>query len=478
MKLNELKLTNPYLKLSAECYDRVKPAPLTKPFLIHANEAVAEMLGIDKEELYTEEFVDFVNGAYQPEGSDTFAMCYAGHQFGFYVDRLGDGRAINIGTLNGLHMQLKGAGQTKYSRSGDGRAVLRSSIREYLMSEAMHGLGIETTRALALIGSEHSVFRQEWEKGAIVLRVSPSWVRFGTFEYFAHKKKLKELEALTDYAIAESYPHLIDVENAYASFFGEVVKRTARLMAEWQAVGFNHGVMNTDNMSIAGLTIDYGPYAFLDDYDAGYICNHTDQYGRYSFGNQPSIGEWNLRALMAALSPLIHTEKMEESMAGYWKIYKAHYTELMCRKMGFDEVIEGDLALIQHMLGTLQGLHIDYTLFFRTLSRYDGDRAAILKLGLYHQPMHDWLDDYDARLAQNSSTQEEREGKMLMSNPKYVLKNYMLQGAIDAAVEGTYALIDDLFRIARNPFDEHPEYERWAGVTPEVYKNNKLSCSS
>ncbi|BAF72571.1 protein adenylyltransferase SelO [Sulfurovum sp. NBC37-1] len=478
MKLNEIKLTNPYLKLPAECHDRVKPSPLTKPFLIHANEAVAEMLGIDKEELYTDEFVDFVNGAYQPEGSDAFAMCYAGHQFGFFVDRLGDGRAINIGTLNGLHMQLKGAGQTKYSRSGDGRAVLRSSIREYLMSEAMHGLGIETTRALALIGSEHSVFRQEWEKGAIVLRVSPSWVRFGTFEYFAHKKKFKELEALRDYAIAESYPHLIDVENAYARFFGEVVKRTARLMAEWQAVGFNHGVMNTDNMSIAGLTIDYGPYAFLDEYDAGYICNHTDQYGRYSFGNQPSIGEWNLRALMAALSPLIQMEKMEENMTQYWKIYREHYLKLMCRKMGFDEVLDGDLDLVKHMLGTLQGLHIDYTLFFRTLSRYTGDRAGILKLGLYHKPMQDWLDDYDKRLAQNSSTQQEREERMLQTNPKFVLKNYMLQEVIDAAEKDDFSLIDRLFRIVQDPYAEHPAYERWAGATPDELKNTKLSCSS
>ena len=249
-------------------------------------------------------------------------------------------------------------------------------------------------------------------------------------------------------------------------------------MAEWQAVGFNHGVMNTDNMSIAGLTIDYGPYAFLDDYDAGYICNHTDQYGRYSFGNQPTIGEWNLRALMAALSPLIHREKMEESMTAYWKIYTAHYTKLMCRKIGLDEVMEGDPALIQHMLGTLQGLHIDYTLFFRTLSRYSGDRAEILKLGLYHRPMNDWLDDYDARLARNRSTQPEREEKMLQTNPKYVLKNYMLQEAIDAAHEHDFSLLEDLFAIAQDPYAEHPEFERWAGATPDAYKNTKLSCSS
>ena len=478
MKLNEIKLTNPYLSLPDECHDRVKPAPLTDAFLIHANEAVAAMLGIDKDELQTDAFVDFVNGALQPEGSDTFAMCYAGHQFGFFVERLGDGRAINIGTLNGLHMQLKGAGQTKYSRSGDGRAVLRSSIREYLMSEAMFGLGIETTRALALLGSKHSVYRQEWEKGAIVLRVSPSWVRFGTFEYFAHKKKYEELEALADYVIAESYPHLMDEENKYFYFFAEVVGKTARLMAEWQAVGFNHGVMNTDNMSIAGLTIDYGPYAFLDDYDFNYICNHTDQYGRYSFGSQPNVGEWNLRALMVALASLVKTEELQKIMGKYSTFYTNHYLSLMTKKLGFDTHSDDDLELIKHLLGVLQSLSVDYTLFFRTLSRYDGERKELLKLGLYHTPMNDWLDDYDTRLEQNTSCTEERQEKMLKTNPKYVLKNYMLQEAIDAAEKGEYTLVEDLFKIAHDPYAEHEDLERWAGATPNEFKNNKLSCSS
>ncbi len=478
MKLNELKLTNHYLNLPAECHDRVKPSPLNKPFLIHANEDVAQMLDIDQDELHTKTFVHFVNGDYHPEGSDTFAMCYAGHQFGHYVPRLGDGRAINIGTLNGWHLQLKGAGQTKYSRSGDGRAVLRSSIREYLMSEAMHGLGIETTRALAIIGSDHSVYRQEWEKGSIVLRVSPSWVRFGTFEYFAHKKKFKELEALVDYAIAESYPHLLDEVDKYILFFTEVVGKTARLLAQWQSVGFNHGVMNTDNMSIHGLTIDYGPYAFLDVYDHNNICNHTDAYGRYSFGNQPNVAEWNLRALMTALSPMIPVEKMERVMAHYGRLYSERYVWIMTKKLGLDRVKEGDRDLIKHLLGTLQGLQVDYTLFFRTLSRYTGERKEILSLGLYHTPMHDWLDAYDKRLMQNESSETKRHEAMLRTNPKYVLKNYMLQEAIDAAEEGSYRLIDDLFTIAKEPFAEHPQFERWAGSTPEEFRNTKLSCSS
>ncbi len=478
MKLNEIKLTNPYLKLPEECYTRVKPTPLQNVFLIHANEEVAKLLDIDIEELYSDAFVDFVNGILELEGSDTFAMCYAGHQFGHFVPRLGDGRAINIGTINHLHLQLKGAGQTRYSRSGDGRAVLRSSIREYLMSEAMHGLGIEGTRALALLGSEHKVYREDWETGAIVLRVSPSWIRFGTFEYFAHKKKYEELEALADYAIAESYPHLVDEPNKYLHFFTEVVGKTAILMANWQAVGFNHGVMNTDNMSIAGLTIDYGPYAFLDDYDFQYICNHTDQNGRYSFGNQPNVGEWNLQALMHALVPIVSIEKLEKTLDRYARLYTDRYLYLMSKKLGLDILKDSDLDLVKHFLGMMQGLNIDYTLFFRTLSHYDGERTALLKLGLYHKPMNDWLDSYDERLKDNTSTIEERQRAMLLTNPKFVLKNYILQEAIDAAKEGDFTVVDALFEIAKDPYAEHAQHERWAGPTPDVYKNKKLSCSS
>ncbi|HEY9190080.1 MAG TPA: YdiU family protein [Sulfurovum sp.] len=479
MKLNEIKLTNPYLELPRECYTRVEPTPLENVFLIHANEAVASLLGIDIEELYSDAFLDFVNGALALEGSDPFAMCYAGHQFGHFVPRLGDGRAINIGTLNHLHLQLKGAGQTRYSRSGDGRAVLRSSIREYLMSEAIHGLGIESTRALALIGSEHKVYREVWETGAIVLRVSPSWIRFGTFEYFAHKKRYKELEALADYAIAESYPHLADAPDKYLHFFTAVAGKTARLMAEWQAVGFNHGVMNTDNMSIAGLTLDYGPFAFLDDYDLQYICNHTDQHGRYSFGNQPNIGKWNLQALMHALSPIVQREKLESALEGYADLYHHHYLELMRKKLGLDALKEEkDLELVRQLLRMMQELQPDYTLFFRTLSRYDGERSSLLKLGLYHQPMHAWLERYDERLKENRSTLQERHRAMLRTNPKFVLKNYMLQEAIEAAQKGDFSVVDALFRIAQDPYAEHPQHERWAGPTPDAFKNQKLSCSS
>jgi len=476
MKLNELHVTNPYLKLPAECYDRVTPTPLDEPFLIHANTDVAKVLDIDESELQTEAFVKFLNGEYLLEGSEPFAMCYAGHQFGSFVPRLGDGRAINIGTIDKYHLQLKGAGITEYSRHGDGRAVLRSSIREYLMSEAMHGLSIPTTLCLGLIGSGHDVRREKIEKGAIVCRVSSSWVRFGTFEYYAHQGMVKELAALADYVIEENFPHHSGKENRYTLLFNDVMIITARLMAQWISVGFNHGVMNTDNMSIAGLTIDYGPYAFLDDFQHENVCNHTDVEGRYSFANQPEIAKWNLKSLMMALSPLTNTEKMEKNLAMFDKIYIRYFHYYMCKKLGFEGTIEGDPELIDDMLDMLEHLHVDYTLFFRTLSHYDGDREALLATGLYHEPMNAWLDRYDARIKPIDT--KERKDQMLSANPKYVLKNYMLQEAIDAAEKGDFAVVHDLFKIAQNPFDEHPEFERWAGATPQEFKNKKLSCSS
>jgi len=478
MKLSEIKLTNPYLKLPSLCYNRVTPSPLKEPYRIHANRNIANMLGIDTDELESEAFVEWVNGSLQLQGSEPFAMCYAGHQFGYFVERLGDGRATNIGTIGDIHLQLKGAGKTLYSRSGDGRAVLRSSIREYLMSEAMHGLGIATTRALALIGSQHKVIREDWEKGAIVLRLSPSWVRFGTFEYFMHHQKYKELEALVDYAINESYTHLAELDDRYLLFFREVMQRTALLIAQWQSVGFNHGVMNTDNMSIAGLTIDYGPYAFLDDYNFDNVCNHTDRGGRYSFGNQPDIAQWNLQALAHALSPLISTERTPKELLSFGRLYQDHYMDIMARKLGFAKREDEDRKLIKHLLGVLQSLQVDYTLFFRSISHYDGDREALLRLGIYHRPMHDWLDAYDKRLAREESSVAKRKSSMLAINPKYVLKNYMLQESIDSAKEGDFSLVDALFKIAQDPYSEHKEYERWAAATPEIYRNQKLSCSS
>ena len=476
MKLNELTLTNPYLTLPAKCYDRVSPTPLDAPYLIHANKDVAKVLEIDEDELQTDTFVKWLNAEYIHPHSEPFAMCYAGHQFGYFVPRLGDGRAVNIGTIGKYHLQLKGAGKTKYSRGGDGRAVLRSSIREYLISEAMQALRIPTTLCLGLIGSEHRVRREQSEKGAIICRVSSSWVRFGTFEYYAHKGMFKELQALADYVIDESFSHIKDKEERYTLLFNEVMVITARLMAQWMSAGFNHGVMNTDNMSIAGLSIDYGPFAFLDDFSHHHSCNHSDEEGRYAFENQPSIAKWNLKSLMMALSPLAPLEKTEPLLALYDRVYMRYFHYYMCKKLGLEGTIEGDPELIDDMLDMLEQLHVDYTLFLRTLSHYEGDRDALLKTGLYHEPMQKWLDRYDARIAALPTAR--RKAQMLGANPKYVLKNYILQEAIDAAEQGDFSVVNDLFTIAQNPFEEHPEFERWAEATPQAFKNQRLSCSS
>lgn len=476
MKINKLKLTNPYLELPNEFYTKVLPTPLEKPFLIHANKDIAYALKIDEDELQTQDFVDLLNGENAPQGYDSFAMCYAGHQFGNFVPRLGDGRAINIGTVDKLQLQLKGAGITEYSRNADGRAVLRSSIREYLMSEAMHGLAIPTTLCLGIIGSEHDVRRKKIEKGAIVCRVSSSWVRFGTFEYFASQGKFDELKTLADYVMNENFPHIADKEDCYTMLFNEVMVITARLMAQWMSVGFNHGVMNTDNMSIAGLTIDYGPFAFLDDFAHENICNRTDGEGRYSFTNQPSIGKWNLQSLMMALSPIANLEKMEAILAIYDKVYTRYFHYYMCKKLGFEGTIEGDPELIEDMLDTLEILYVDYTLFFRTLSHYKGKREALLNICLYHEPMNAWLDRYDKRIS--TIDVQDREKQMLSANPKYVLKNYILQEAIEKAEKGDFSLVNSLFTLAQNPFKEHPEFERYAQATPQAYKNTSLSCSS
>ncbi len=430
------------------------------------------------DDLDSDEITALLNGSLRLQGSIPYAMCYAGHQFGHYVPRLGDGRAINLGRANGWNLQLKGSGQTLYSRQGDGRAVLRSSIREYLIAEAMHALGIPTTRSFALIGSEERVARERWESGAIVLRLSPSWIRFGSFEYFYHTQRHRELEALADFLLDESYPHLRNTEEPYVAMFQEIVTRTAKLIAQWQSVGFNHGVMNTDNMSAAGLTLDYGPYAFMDTFESGYICNHTDTYGRYSYDSQPGIGLWNLQRFALALSPLIPQEKLESALELYAPIFSSTLQTLLRAKLGLDEEKEGDASLYRELFEMLEHGYVDMTPFFRTLSRYDGDRTPLLAQSLSSELMSAWFDRYDARLSFNTSSTHERHARMLRTNPKYVLKNYILQQSIEKAERGDYTLVNDLLRIAQNPYDEHEEFEHYARPTPPEHKNIQLSCSS
>lgn len=479
MKFSQLNLNTPYLKLDSLFFDEVEPTPLNEPFLISVSDDAAKLLGVDETLRGDEKLLDIVNGVEKLNGSKTFAMCYAGHQFGYFVPRLGDGRAINLGKVNGQNLQLKGSGLTLYSRQGDGRAVLRSSIREYLMSEAMHYLGVDTSRALALIGSKTRVYREYLEKGAIVLRLSPTWVRFGTFEYFNAKGEHQKLQKLADYVIAESFPHLKDVEDMYLKMYAQIVKNTATTIAKWQSIGFNHGVMNTDNMSIDGRTIDYGPFAFLDDYDKDYICNHTDRDGRYSFKNQPAVAHWNLGQLAKALSPIVHYEdalKILEDVFG--ATYESVYSEIMYAKMGLHTQQENDKELFQWMLGALGSATIDYTVFFRKLSRYDEDKSDILDIALYKTSLQEWLEAYDKRLKKENISTKERHKMMLKVNPKYILKNHILQEAIQKAQENDFTMVEELLKLAHAPFDEHPELEHLAKPTPRESKNLKLSCSS
>ena len=479
MKFSQLKLETPYLKHQNLFFDKVEPKPLDKPFLISVSQDAAKLLGITEDLLDDEKLVEIVNGSLKLEGSQSFAMCYAGHQFGHFVPRLGDGRAINLGKVNGQNLQLKGSGITLYSRLGDGRAVLRSSIREYLMSEAMHALGIQTSRALALIGSDTDVRRESWEKGAIVLRLSPTWVRFGTFEYFNAQGQLQMIEELADYVMEESFPHLIGKESCYLQMYAEIVKNTAQTIAGWQSVGFNHGVMNTDNMSIDGRTIDYGPFAFLDDYEAHYICNHTDRDGRYSFKSQPGIAYWNLESLAMAISPIVHHETALAVLEGiFYEAYEDEYLRRMRDRLGLLEKDEEDQGFIQWMHRSLENATIDYNLFFRKLSRYDGNKSVVLDIAVSRVALEDWLDAYDKRLLKETISQEQRHTKMLSINPKYILKNHILQEAIEKANMDDFTMVNDLLKVAYSPFEEHPELEYLAKLTPSSAKNIKLSCSS
>lgn len=479
MTLNNIALQTPYLSLDGEFYDLTDPTPLDDPYLISFNPEAAKLIDLDGNSGEDPNFIAMLNGTFIPKGSRTFAMCYAGHQFGNYNHWLGDGRTINLGSVQGWNLQLKGSGETLYSRMADGRAAVRSSIREYLMSESMHHLGIPTTRALGIIGSKTKIVRNKLEQAAVVMRMSTSWVRFGTFEYFYYSGKYDKLESLAQYVITESYPHLQNDDDRFFKMFCEVLDRTARLIAQWQAIGFNHGVMNTDNMSIEGLTIDYGPFAMLDDFRYGYVCNHTDRAGRYSYAEQPNVSYWNLTMLSKALSPIIDKERMQKKLDDFGAfIYPNAYVDVMREKLGLSIKLEDDVELITDLVVALHDVYVDHTLFFRTLSRYDGDRSPMYDIVMEPVILDKWLIRYDDRLTYETRTQDERQKSMLKSNPKYVLKNYMIQEAIVMAENGDYSMVDTLMHIATHPYDELPEFERFAGDTPEEYKNLGLSCSS
>ena len=416
MTLDNLHFKTDYLSLDSEFYDMTDPIPLDDPYLISFNPHAAKLIGLENESRSDPRFIELLNGTFIPESARPFSMCYAGHQFGHYASRLGDGRAITLGSINGWHLQTKGSGETLYARMSDGRAAIPSSIREYLMSEAMHHLGIPTTRALGVIGSETNIVRNTIEKAAIVMRMSPSWVRFGTFEYFYYTKEHEKLKSLTEYVITESYPQLKDNKDRYYLFFSEVVERTAKLIAQWQSMGFCHGVMNTDNMSILGLTIDYGPYGWLEGFDFGWTPNTTDrQNKRYRFGNQPNIGLWNLLQLANALYPLVNeAEPFEKILDTYQVGFQNDYLSVMSAKFGLNETHEN---LVDQWDEVMQITEVDMTIFFRLLSNYKMGEPmngiSIIKDAFYNLDQlnddaighwNNWFLEYDKRLQLESLT--------------------------------------------------------------------------
>ncbi|MDH5428247.1 MAG: YdiU family protein, partial [Nitrospirota bacterium] len=349
--LENLRFHNTYAKLPDVFWERVKPTPFPNPFVVSVNPAAAELLNLDPGEFSRPDFAEFFCGSKLLPGSDPIAMLYSGHQFGHYVPQLGDGRAIMLGEVKNTNgepweLQLKGAGLTRFSRDGDGRAVLRSTIREYLCGEAMHALGIPTTRSLCIVAGEEIVWREKPEPGAMLLRMAPSHVRFGSFEVFHYRRQYEYLKLLADYVIDQHYPHVREAENPYARLLHEVAMRTGHLVAQWQAVGWAHGVLNTDNMSILGLTMDYGPYGFMERYDPTFICNHSDHQGRYSFQHQPDIGYWNIRALGQTLSQLIDEDALKMAPQLYEQAMLEKYAELMRGKLGLAESHAGDEKLV------------------------------------------------------------------------------------------------------------------------------------
>jgi serine/tyrosine/threonine adenylyltransferase len=486
--LEELSFDNSYARLPEVYYAKLNPTPFTAPpYLVSFNHAAAELIDLDPEQAKRPEFAGVFGGSLLVPGMEPLAMLYSGHQFGVYVPQLGDGRAILLGEVRNERgekwdLHLKGAGLTPFSREGDGRAVLRSTIREYLCSEAMNGLGIPTTRALCIVGSEHKVFREQVETGAMLVRMAPSHVRFGSFEVFYYRKQYEQLTILADYVIANHFPHLIDGPDKYARFFSEVVERTAKLIAQWQAVGWSHGVMNTDNMSIHGITLDYGPFGFMDDYDPGFICNHSDQNGRYAFNQQPYIGLWNLSCLAQALSPLAPKEDLKAALDHYTLLCERRYMELMWAKFGLSEEQEDDAGLIRDLLALMQQGHVDYTSCFRALGSFssqDGSTNEPLRDSfLDREAFSRWAKRYADRLRREKSCDEERSSRMNLVNPKYVLRNYLAQQAIEKAQQKDFSEVDRLLVLLQDPYSDQPDMDAYAAPPPNWGKHVSVSCSS
>jgi hypothetical protein len=483
--ITSLSFDNTYAQLPPDFYEVVDPTPLPEPHLVVVNPDAAALLDLDLDASTPADLAAYLSGARRIPGAEPLAMLYAGHQFGVWVPQLGDGRAFLLGEVRNRRgekwdLHLKGGGQTSFARGGDGRAVLRSAIREYLGSEALSGLGIPTTRALAVVGSHAPVQREVPETAATLLRLAPSHVRFGTFEVFASRGRSDCVRQLADYVIRRHYPAYA---GQHAEWFRQVVLRTARLLADWQAAGFAHGVMNTDNMSVVGITLDFGPFGFLEEFDPGYLPNHSDHEGRYAFDQQPAVALWNLARFGEALLSILSPEEAESELAAYRPAFEAHLALRMRAKLGLTEARPEDPALVASLFELLRHHHVDYPRFFRFLGAFSvqsglapKDLAAEVRDGA---ALEAWLVRYRDRLAAERSRDPERQARMARCNPVYVLRLWLAERAIRKATdERDYGEIERLRLLLRYPFAEQPGMEEYRTSAPEWAKDLVVSCSS
>lgn len=509
----KVQTKNSFAALGLDFYTKLATTPLKNPRLVHADLDVASLLGLSAPDLREPEFLSIVSGSTPLPGGETLAAVYSGHQFGVWAGQLGDGRAHLLGEIVGLNgnweIQLKGAGMTPYSRMGDGRAVLRSSVREYLASQAMVGLGIPTTRALSLVSADDPVMRETVETAAIVARVAPSFVRFGSFEHWASRKRPDLVRQLADYVIERFYPECLSGASGvtetpdaqYVRFLEAVVRRTALLMANWQVVGFCHGVMNTDNMSILGLTLDYGPYGFMDGFDARHICNHTDTNGRYAWHAQPAVAHWNLYQLANSLFSIVpDAEELRNALDAFEPSFLNAMQSHMSRKLGLKTWQAGDEVLIDDLWSVMQASHADFSMTFRQLAyapgltqaapgelAFDlggtvGDGSGSLQpfvdLFVDREAAQAWLIRYRERVALESIPWQQRVSDMLAVNPLYVLRNYLAQQVIETTQRGDFSELNNMMDLLAAPFSARAGMERYAALPPHWASKIEVSCSS
>ncbi|HEX9894726.1 MAG TPA: YdiU family protein, partial [Gemmatimonadales bacterium] len=467
--ITSLSFDNTYAHLPPELYEVVDPTPLPDPVLVALNPDAAQLIELDPAVSTATDLASYLSGARRLPGAEPLAMLYAGHQFGVWVPQLGDGRAFLLGEVCNRRggkwdLHLKGGGPTRFARGGDGRSVLRSVIREYLGSEAMHGLGIPTTRALAIVASEALVRREQPERAATLLRLAPSHVRFGTFEALAALGRNDLVGILADYVISHHYPGF---EQRYGAWLREITVRTARLIASWQAAGFAHGVMNTDNMSLVGLTLDYGPFGFMEEFDPGFIPNHTDHDGRYAFDQQPGVALWNLHRLAESLAGRLIQAEAEEALSAFHPAFEHHLGMRLRARLGLAESRPEDVRLVTELYHLLRTHRVDHTRFFRALGTFSTQSGAVTpELAAEcsdRAELESWLALYRDRLAAERSRDQERQARMARVNPVYILRNWLAERAIRKAVdERDYSEIERLRVLLKLPFQHHPGFDEYS----------------